>query len=233
MSNLEREGLTGIIQREDLPSKEIPLPRKIGVGVVLLNPSGRLWTVIENESREGTGKNRGQVSILLESAKSIGGQIEPLESNVRAALAEALNDQNIHGRNRMNEIAGAIFTVEDLGAFTRHQILFPTPTSLIVCIPIVVICGTGYINPSQFHPASNGEVSPFDWMGIDEFLTLGNGRPLAQKVVETLKNNGVIKRNLLTYHQHPGLWHPVFPHGFSFSEHCRERDKHPDTQLVT
>lgn len=153
-------------------SREVLMPvgirveteRKPSVGVALvivgIDPTRNgenitspwLWTIIEKKSNPATEKKAGQISFPGETGKTA----ENLRQNIFGALAEEFNGDD--------QKTGNLWYVPGHSHIEGKVLISGRPADLII------LTYTGTLNNQNF-PLAKDEVSPHQWMTIEELLS--------------------------------------------------------------
>src|SRR3989344_5194694 len=78
--------------KERLPSKEIETRRNIGVGLLIVNVNGKIFTIQELKESANTERKPGQIAITTEKRKIGEGS---LRRNVEGAVGEFCSNRDI------------------------------------------------------------------------------------------------------------------------------------------
>lgn len=192
-----------MVIRERETSQELEKRPNIGVGLIIINPHGQIWTNVESIGKESTARNAGEVSIPTEQVK----EDEGFWENVKGGLGEFCSDKDMPLLRRNLFVVGLPKTVE-----------VDSDKWKVACSLVTVVCDTN-INPT---PATN-EVSPHGWMTIEEALRLPNLRSFSRQLLEVAKKDNLVK-NVLSQRNGRSSILKEFGDGVSFDQFIQERD---------
>lgn len=162
--------------KEQAISPELERRPNIGVGLLIINRQGQIWTNVEQQSKQNTARNVGDISIPTEQAKSN----EGFWGNVKGGLGEFCSDKD------MPDLSGNLFVVG-----SPKVVEVNSDNWQVACNLVTVVCEVN-INPT---PAT-GEVAPHGWMNIEEALKLPNLRSFSRQLLEVVKRENLIGRAL-------------------------------------
>lgn len=169
------------IHERQLQSPELERRRNIGVGSLILNMGGRIYTVRELTENQDTERLPGQVSISTEKSK-IGG--ESLRHNLLGVLGEFCSDKDILALREHLFIVGS------------PRI---TPVQLdgksLACSLVTLVCDID-IQPT---PAHNEEVSPHGWISLQDALALPDLRPLSRQILTIVDREKLVEEGIRSY----------------------------------
>jgi hypothetical protein len=217
---------------------ELALPRSVeksssvelireahGLGVIILHAqTGEVLTIEETVDKPSTGRRRGQRSIPLETAKRIDGEKEEPLPNLHGALAEVLNDRDLHGNDVRHILKKSLHHVKD-HAF--HQGI------RVRMGPRTIVCGyaiTFYNGPAiAMEPFNAAEARNPLWLPIDSILNEEVPiRSLAREVVQEAWDSGILEENWRRYHTDEDSRVRTLPADFSIQQKYELRELHPD-----
>lgn len=200
-----------------MTTKERAMPQElgerpnIGVGLIIINPQGQVWTNVESITKKDTARNAKDISIPTEQAK----EGEGFWENVKGGLGEFCSDKDMHLlRENLSVVGLPRVTGVDFDNWRA------------ACSLVTVVCDIN-INPT---PATN-EVVPNKWMNIEEALGLSNLRIFSRQLLEITKRDNLIERAL---NKKNGRF-PIleeFDNGASFDKFVQERDLLPDRSKI-
>lgn len=181
-----------------------------GVGLAVINPDGELWVQRDLQSKERTGRRKGDLSIIFETGKSG----ESHQNNVLGALSELVNDSTLP------QIQDKLVTVD--GLRSTPQLTYGQNGSAISLVAAVTV-----LPHHDFHPVphDNHETEPVGWMSPAVFLLQENVRPLARFTVSYLEEHGIIDQTLARYYTPEHSIEFVVPEGHNISEFHRQREE--------
>ena len=193
--------------KEQATLLEVERKPNIGVGLLIINWQGQIWTNRELMPKKATARSVGDISIPTEQIKEGEGFLD----NVRGGLGEFCSDKD------MRVLSGNLFVV---GSPRVAEV--NSDDWQVACNLVTVVCDVN-LNPS---PATN-EVEPHGWMNIEEALELPNLRSFSRQLLEVTKRDNLIERAL---NQRSGRT-PIldkFDSEVSFDRFIQERDLLPD-----
>lgn len=194
---------------EQAPAKELLIPDRHGIGVLILNTQGQLLTVTEREDKPPK-KKAGQLSIVLETAK----EHETSQSTLLGALTEVFDDTTI--QRHEHELSLALHT---------DDVVYIGPNkNVLASIAIVMYSG----DPGELHvrDVSGKETENYQWLPIDVFLNETNVRPMARDVVTAAVHQGYMRKA----YQQPERT-SLFPPFFSLERFYAQRELSQDKKV--
>lgn len=193
--------------KERLSSQELEERPNIGVGLLIINREGKIWTNFELRSKKDTARNPGDIAIPTEQVKDG----ENLWGNIKGGLGEFCSDKDIPLLHKNLSVVGLPKVV---GVDSDNW--------QVACSLITIVCNVN-INPT---PATN-EVAPHRWMSIEEALELSNLRSFSRQLLEIAKRDNLIERAVDQRSEIAPILEG-FGNGASFDTFIQERDLLPD-----
>lgn len=194
--------------KERLSSPELEQRPNIGVGLLIVNRQGKIWTNVELMPKQDTARNPGEISIPTEQVK-VG---EGFYDNIRGGLGEFCSDKDMQLLRRSLYLVGLPKIVK-----------VNSDTWQVACNLVTIVCDVN-INPT---PAATNEVRPNGWVTIEDALNISNLRPFSRQLLEVAKRNNLGGRALnQNSRRFPIL--SGFSNGISFNGFIRKRDRSPD-----
>ncbi len=189
--------------QERLTSKELEARPNIGVGLLIINPQGQIWTNFELMSKKDTARNAGEISIPTEQSK----EGEDFLDNVKGGLGEFCSDKDMQLLRKNLSVVGLPRIAE-----------VDSDNWQVACSLVTVVCDVN-INPT---PVTN-EVAPHRWMDVEEALGLSNLRSFSRQLLEIAKRDNLIEKALS---QSNGKLQILegFENGVSFDRFIQERE---------
>lgn len=192
-----------------------------GTGVFVVDPETvEVLLVEELVDKPATGRKRGELSILFETAKSINGQREPIEETVKGGLAEGFSDTYkgtipLHLPEHISYIPDNSY----------HNGLVTHIGNTRIDWGIFYAFYTG---PKEGLQPYNGlEVRSPQWAPFQALLG-PNIRSLSRLAAEHALSTGSLERNLQLYFERPDLRTPLLDPEHSVATHYQQREQYPD-----
>ncbi len=196
-----------MVIKERQRSQELDKRPNIGIGLIIINPQGQIWTNVESMTKKGTERNARDISIPTEQVKEGEGLLE----NVKGGLGEFCSNKDIQSLRGNLSVVG----LPKIVGVNSDNWQF-------ACSLVTIMCDTN-INPT---PATN-EVSPHGWMNIEEALGLPNLRSFSRQLLEIAKRDNLIEKALTKRDERFPILRG-FGNGIYFDRFIQERDSLPD-----
>jgi hypothetical protein len=207
---------------EKFRNRSLPPGHMRGIGFMVVNPQGEIWIQRDKRSKEQTGRNKGDLSIIFETQKSSGKRRrrESHKRNILGAIPELVNDETLF------MIKDKLVTTDGLRS-TPELTYTSNSGTVIHYIVAVGVLGTpsDHFDPEPF---DSGETETIGWMRPEELLAQDKVRPAARQAVSYMQDYGVINKVLTRYHSplHPN--NRIIPRGFGVAKFYEEREQAQD-----
>ncbi|GEM_PF-6145806 len=196
------------IHERQLQSQELGIRRNIGVGSLIVNMDGKIYTVRELKGNKDTERLPNQVAISTEKRKGGG---EDLRSNLLGALGEFCSDK-------------------DMSALREHLFIVGPPRirpvqldgKSLACSLMTLVCDIN-IQPT---PAHVEEVIPNGWITVSEAFGLTDLRSLSRQLLNVIDRERLVEKGIENFRNNVGKA-PVlegFGSNKSFDRFIRERN---------
>jgi hypothetical protein len=203
------------------------LPQIVGIGIIFISRALSLeepviLTAEETQSRDVTGKTRGERAIIQETIK-----VEPTEVGV--LIAETPDDTLLGG---LAEIVGQK-DVDAVGS-NFHRVAFGPEHNTVATMPSIGKRGRVevlvYDGPSghPFEPLIDEMREP-EWMTVPTVLGLPNLRPTSRELVNHADRQGLLSYGLDQYAR--GKMQPVFGERVDLGKFYQRRELKPDITI--
>jgi len=208
--------------RAELEVTHEGLPRTIrGVGAWIMDSeTGFVMVVEELQDKPATGRKRGEITILFETAKDINGRPEPVIETVKGALAEGFSD-----RDAFNNPTNLPDNLHHFDGFSYHNGLYTKIGNNDIHYGVYMMHYTG--PKTGIHPYNGLEVRDPHWVH-PERLRGSNVRSLTRMTAEHVLDSGIYQQNLQLARERPDLLVPVLPSSFLVADTYRARERYPD-----
>lgn len=178
----------------------------------------KIWTIIEQKSKDGTERVKGQISFPAETKKNR----EEWLSNMLGALSEFV-DASGKMMDNLFLIQGSSFMEEKINVRGNPA-------------DIAVLIYEGDLN-KPINPVDDGEITPNGWMTIEELRRKPseNIRSSSLDILNMEEQEGFIGKIVAEYFHNPIKRIPLrsmLPKGFSIKEFLTQREKSPDFLVV-
>src|SRR5882724_1720367 len=186
-----------------------------GIGLMVVNLEGDIWTQIDASSHKGTGRKGGLPATIFESGKPG----ESHEDTIKGALAELVNNSTVA------HVANHLYTTDSFRS--TPTLLFDNPNAeSIVAYTLAVVVFDGDKH-THFEPYDKNEVIPLGWYTVDDFLDQ-EVRPLSRDALTFLQRDRTIARVLDAY-QDPKRRQKVIDSDFQIEKFYFERERQKDS----